>query len=142
MKISTFITILLVVGILIFVIVSMVNESEENYDITINKTGWENQYDFASEVNNSVSPIKQSIDDITSEEKGWLEKIGSGFTGIIAAVTFLPTMVWQIGTMGTQLITGIGGYMGIPSTIIFVLVVMLLVWGIIELIQFFQRWNV
>lgn len=142
MKISTLITILLMVGVFIFVVVSMLIETEDNYDVEINKSAWQDQYDFANDVNESIYPIKESIDGITDEESGWLERVGSGFTGIVAAVTFLPTMVWDLGRMGGNLVSGIGTVLHLPSYMIFVFVLMLLVWGVIKLIEFFQRWNV
>jgi len=37
MKISTFTTILLVIGLLLLVTIQMINESETNYDIEVNK---------------------------------------------------------------------------------------------------------
>ena len=141
MKISTLSTMLLIVGVFLFLIISMVHESETNYDIDINESAWEDQYDFANDVNDSISPLKNSIDDITSEDTGWLEKVGSGFTGIIAAVTFLPSFVWSMGKMGTNLITGLGTFLGVPSEIILVFIIMISLWGIYQLIQFFQRWK-
>ena len=142
MKVSTFVTMLLGVGIVIFVMINLVSQSEEVYNIEVNKTALEGQYDFASDINNSVAPIKQSIDDITSEETGWLTKVGSGFTGIISAVTFLPSLVWNMGAMGTSLINGLGLILGVPPYLISVFIIMLIIWGIIQLVQFFQRWNI
>ena len=100
MKISVIVTILLMISVILFVMVQMVKEAEERYDIEINKTEWEGKYDFAANINESIQPIKESISDISDEEKGWLEKIGAGFTGIIAAVTFLPTLVWDTAKLG------------------------------------------
>ena len=142
MKISTFITMLLVVGLLLFVSIDMIKQSEDTYSIDVNTTDWEDQYDFANDINTSISPIRTAIDDITSEDTGWLEKVGSGFTGIISAVTFLPSLVWDMGAMGTNIITGIGTSMGIPGYMLFVFITMLTVWGIIKLVEFFQRWNI
>jgi len=142
MKISTFITMLLVVGLLLFVFVDMIKQAEDQYGIEVNKTNWEGQYDFATDVNKSISPIRTSIDDITSEDTGWLEKVGAGFTGIVSAVTFLPSLVWSMAGMGTGLITGIGNAMGVPPYMLFVFIIMLTVWGIIKLLEFFQRWNI
>ena len=142
MKISVFVVVLLMVGVVLFVMVQMVKEAEELYDIEINKTGWEGKYDFASDINDSIQPIKESIDDIADEEKGWLEKVGAGFTGIIAAVTFLPTLVWNTGKLGGELITGLGGSLGIPGYLILVFIIMLTAWGIFKLIEFLQRWEI
>lgn len=142
MKISTFITTLLVVGILLFVMISMMQESETHYGVDINKTDWEDKYDFASEVNESIYPVQRDLEKIANEETGWLEKVGAGFTGIIAAVKVIPTMVWEMSKMGTTLIVGMGKTLGIPSEIIYIIIIMLVVWGIIKLIEFFQRWNI
>jgi len=142
MNISVFVTVLLVVGIVLFGVITMVKEAEQNYDIEVNKTEWEGKYDFASEVNESLSPIKKSLDTLGSEEKGWLEKIGAGFTGIITAVIHLPLLVWTGTKLGASLITGLGNSLGVPSYLILVFIIMLSVWGIFKLIEFFQRWKI
>ena len=142
MKISVFVVVLLMVGVVLFVMVQMVKEAEELYDIEINKTDWEGKYDFASNINESIQPIKESISDIADEEKGWLEKVGAGFTGIIAGVTFLPILVWDMGKLGAGLVTGLGSSLGIPGYIILVFIIMITVWGIFKLIEFLQRWEI
>jgi len=53
-----------------------------------------------------------SIRTISDQEKGFLEKVGAGFTGIIAAVTFLPDMGLTAILIGGRLITGIGTNIG------------------------------
>lgn len=142
MKISVFVVVLLMVGVILFVMVQMVKEAEEIYDIEVNKTEWEGKYDYAADINESMQPIKESIDSISDEEKGWLEKVGAGFTGIIAAVTFLPALIWNTGKLGGELITGLGSSLGIPSYLILVFIIMLTVWGIFKLIAFLQRWEI
>lgn len=142
MRISVFVSTLLIVGLVMFMVIQMVNESEEHYDVAINKTEWENQYDYAQQINNSISPIKNSIDTITNQDSGWLDKVGAGFTGIIKAVTFLPGLVATSIGMASGMITGIGTWLGLPSYFIFVGIVLLIAWGVFELIEFFQRWRV
>lgn len=142
MKISTFVSMMLIVGVILFVVFQMINESEANYGIDINQSEWEDKYDFASDVNNEVQPIKDSIDNIQNQESGWLERVGSGFTGIIAAVTFLPSMLWSILTLSTGLVTGLGVALAIPAYLISVGIIMLIVWGVFKLIEFYQRWVV
>ena len=142
MKISTFTTILLVIGILLFVTMQMINESETNYDIEVNKTGWEGQYDFAQDINGTIAPIQKSIEDISNEEIGWLEKVGSGFTGIIAAVTLIPKMLFSLIKLGNNLIVGLGTVFGIPASMTQVFLIMLYVWVIYQAVAFFQRWNI
>jgi len=128
----------------------MVNEAEDNYDVTINQSVWRNEsntesgtkYDFASAVNESVWEIGQDLRTIGNEDEGWLTRVASGFTGIVRAVIFLPDMVFTAGVMGGTLITGLGTSLGIPSYLILVFIIMLTVWGIFQLVEFFQRWTI
>ena len=153
MKISTFVTMILFVGVILFVVSQMVNETQDRYDITINQSNWQNEdtgiqssqtskYDFAGRIEDKIQGIKKSIDDITSEDKGWFEKIGAGFTGIIKAVVFLPSLVWDLGVMGGSLVTGVGTSIGLPEYLILVFIIMLTVWGVFKLVEFFQRWQI
>lgn len=147
MKISTLVVMLLMVGIIMFTVFQMINETESNYNVRIDASNWTEEgkeagkYDFASDVNEQIQPIKNSIDTIQNEDSGWLDIIGSGFTGIIAAVTFIPAMSWSLISLTTALITGLGEVIGIPSYITFVFIVMLSAWGIFVLIQFLHRWR-
>lgn len=125
-----------------FVVFQVLNEAEDNYNIEVNKSQWEDRYDFASDVNTQVQPIKNSLDTISNQDEGWLNKVGAGFTGIIAAITFLPGMLWSIMTLSTGLSTGLGVALAIPAYLITVIIVRLIVWGVFKLIEFFQRWNV
>jgi len=84
----------------------------------------------------------EAIDDISNEDKGWLEKVGAGFTGIISAVTLLPALVWSSFVMGGGLITGGLSSIGLPTYLIGVFIIALVVWGVIKLLEFFQRWEV
>lgn len=142
MKISTFVIMLTFVGVIMFAMFQMVNEAEDNYNIDINESDWEERYDFAEDINEEIQPIKDSIDTIQNQEAGWLERVGSGFTGIIAAVTFLPSILWDILTLSTGLATGLGLALAIPAYIITVAIIMLSIWAIFKLIEFYQRWVV
>lgn len=141
MKISTFLSILLFVGVIFFVMAAMATEANSKYGININTTTWEGKYDYASTVNESVDPLISSINDITNQDTGWLEKVSSGFTGIISAVTLLPTLVWNSFTMGGGLINGGLSSVGVPAYIISVIIIGLVIWGVFALISFFQRWG-
>ena len=142
MKISTLITILLFVGVVFFAINLMVSEAEDKYGTDINTTSWKGKYDYAESINESVDPLIGAIDDIANEDKGWLEKVGAGFTGIISAVILLPAIVWDSFRMGGGLITGVFSSIGLPAYLISVFIIALIVWGVFKLVEFFQRWQV
>lgn len=141
MKISTFMIMLVMIGVILFVMVETVNEGAQIYDTNINSTEWENRFDYVDDINSTVSPIQESLKDLADEETGWLEKIGASFTGIIAAVKLLPTTMISLGVFGAGLITGLGSTFGIPSYIIYALIVGLTVWGVFKLFEIFQRWQ-
>lgn len=139
MKISTFLTMLLICGIIIFIMAQMATEANSVYDTKINQSSWSGQYNFNSEINKTLNPIKSSLEDIQNEDKGWLEKIGSGFTGLIAAVKFLPNLVLSTINSAGVLIIGIGTSFNIPGVILAVFITMMLAWAIFKLYEFFQR---
>lgn len=140
MKISTFIFMLLSVGAVLILFSQMVTESNNNYGTAINVTSLDGRYDFAGEVNESITPIKTSIDKITNQENGWLDRVGGGFTGIIAAVTFLPSLIWKAGLSGGRLITGLSAEVNLTGGLILIFIIGLTFWGIGKLIEFYQRW--
>lgn len=138
MKISTFFMMMLSVGLIMFIIFLMIGEAETNYSLDINKSEWDGKYDFATDINDEIEPIKDSIDTITNEESGWLNRVGSGFTGIISAVTFIPSALWSVVKLVTALISGIGATFGLPAYIGLVFIIMISAWGIFKLIEFYQ----
>jgi hypothetical protein len=141
MKISTFIYILLFVGIIFFVMASMVSESNAKYNTGINTSLWEGKYDYSTSINNNMTGFVTSLDDIANPDKGWLAKIGAGFTGIISAVMLLPRLMWSSFTMSGGLINGVGTSIGLPAYIISIFIIALIIWGVFSLINFYQRWN-
>ena len=142
MRISTFITILLFVGVVFFTITLMVTEAEDKYGEDINTTSWEDKYDSSEDINKSMGPLIKALESISNEDQGWLEKIGAGFTGIVSAVIYLPGLVWKSFANGGLLITGGLSSIGIPAYIIGVFIIALIVWGVFKLLEYFQRWQV
>lgn len=142
MKISTVVIMLTIIGVFLSVMIGMIQEGEEKYGVDINKSEWENEYQFAESINNSVAPIQKSILTVEDEEKGFLEKVGEGFTGIIAAITLVPRMLIETSALGGNLLTGLGRTLGWPSYIIYTLLIILIVWGVFKLIEIFQRYEI
>jgi len=140
MKISTFIFALLFLGIVFTTIGLSVTDVEDHYGVDINTTLFDGRYDYASNINESITPIRNSIDKISDQDTGWLSKVGAGFTGIIYAVILLPGLVWKSFFWGGDLITGTLGSLLVPAIIINILLIGLTLWGIIKLVEFFKRW--
>ena len=142
MKISTFIGILVVIGVIFFVFASMVNESNSYYGTSIDSENLTGKYDYASSINSSIDPIRKSLETIESEDTGWFTKITAGIAAIPRAVTLLPVMLYSAFSIGGSMITGFFTTLGIPNYILTVALILVLVWGVFKLIEVFQRWQV
>ena len=65
MKSSGYILIILMVGLCFAIVGSVVNDFETQYpDIEVN-TSWESDYDYTSEINDSISGLKDKFDIIS-----------------------------------------------------------------------------
>lgn len=131
---------MLFVGVILFVVTSMVNEANSKYDTGINTSLWEGKYDYSESVNSSVSDLSNSINTVTNSDNGWL-KVEAGFTGIISAVKLLPSLIGNTFVNGGAMITGGFSSLGIPAYLIAVFLIGLTIWGVTKLIEFFQRWT-
>lgn len=141
MRISTLVVMLLAVSVVVFLFVQMTNEAETIYGIDINQSDFEDNYDFASDVNESISPVIDSVNTIRDGESGFFSIVSAAFTGIIAAVKFLPDLFLSMISSTAGLVMNIGGILGIPGYILLVVILLLSAWGLFELIAFLQRWN-
>jgi hypothetical protein len=142
---------LLCVGGVIFIFASMVHEANIYYpDADLNSSEWgtykdnntvNSKYDFASQVNDKIKPIKTAIEKIQDSDTGWFSKIVSGIAAIPYAVIILPVLLFDALTIGGTLITGFMTTLGIPSYIITVALIMMIVWGVFKILEAYQRWN-
>lgn len=142
---------LLCVGGIIFIFANMVHEANIYYpDADLNSSDWgtyednntvSSDYDFASEVDSKIQPIKSAIEKIQDSETGWFSKIVSGIAAIPYAVIILPVLVIDALTIGGALITGFMAMLGIPAYITTVALIMMVVWGIFKILEAYQRWN-
>jgi len=142
MRLSTFIMGLLMIGGIFFIMAFMVNEGSQKYDISINNSSWAGQYDYSEGINEDTQNIKNSLEDLANEDKGFLEKVGAGFTGIVTAITLLPTMLAGTLFSGENLITGLLTSLNIPTTLILIIISMFVFWAIIKLLEVYQRWQI
>ena len=133
---------LLFIGVVFSLFAMMTSEAEQKYDMDIDTSMWEGKYDYAQSINETVDPIVTSVNTIGDEEAGWFEKVGAGFTGIIAAVKLLPTMLGKTFLIGGRLITGLSSSLGVPSWLSLTILISLTIWGIFKLIGFLQRWEI
>ena len=142
MKISSFIMILLMIGMVFFVFSQMASEANTKYGPKINNTDWETKYNYVSRVNSTISPLKSSFDNIEDDNIGWFSKLTSGIAAIPRAVIALPALLVSSFSIGGEMISNFATALGVPVFILNIFLTALIVWGIFKLIEAFQRWNV
>lgn len=142
MKISTFLLILVTVGVVFFLFASMVSEANSYYGTDINSSEWDEEYDYANTINTKITPLKTSLETIETPETGWFIKILAGIAAIPKAVTLLPTLLFSGFSIGSSMFTGFFTILGIPGYILTVVLISITIWGVIKLIEVFQRWSI
>jgi len=143
MKISTFIQLVLLISAFTLIFGMMAQEGVENYpEANINTTDWYGRYDYSSQINQSVAPVKQSLETIGDENKGWFSKVTAGIAAIPKAVIALVSLTFGSITHGGAIITGGFNTLNIPFALVVVILVMILVWAIFKLVELYNRWQV
>lgn len=140
MKISAFVFALLIISGIFFMFAEMVREQNENFpDNPVNSTEWEEKYDFIDDVNDTFNPIEQALKTIQDEDAGWFSKLTAGITAIPFAILIVPQAVFGSMVFGGNIIVGFFGVWGIAPKIVTLGLVLLLVWGIFKLVEFFNK---
>jgi len=143
MKISTSIQIFLVIAAFMFIFGLMSQESKDYYpDANINDTEWYGQYDYSSQINNSITPLKNSFEVIGDSEKGWWSKITSGIVAIPQAVIAFAGLTIGSFYYGGAMVTGTLTTLKVPIILIVIIIIMIVVWGIFKLVETYQRWAI
>lgn len=140
MNFSTFVMFLLVVSGIFFMFASMTAETNSQYsDANINTSQWEGRYDYVAGINSTIAPLKQKFDVITDEKQGFFTKLASGIAAIPYAIIIFPQVVFGGLSLGSNVSVGLLAALAIPSYIILLVTVMILVWALFKLVEFFQR---
>lgn len=122
----------------------MTQEAKVKYpSANLNDSAWTNgQYDFVSDVNESISPIQTAFTEITDEDKGWFSVVTSGIAAIPWAVVNLPILLFKSFAWGGSILTTMLTTLAVPAYMISAVLVILIVWGVFKLIELFHRWQI
>jgi hypothetical protein len=128
MKADGIIILILVFSIITIAIGGLIGDIRNNYDVNVS-TSWENKYNFANEINDTVSDIKTSADEV-GKTSGWLSII-SGASALWAGVKTTAILIWNIPGYAISIIRGVASDAGLPpiisDIIIPIFIVMILV---------------
>ena len=138
MKLSGWITIILMVGLVFASIGSIVNDFETEYpEIDVN-TSWATDFNYVDEINESVAPLQEKLALITSEDEGWFTKISAGITAIPRVLVFVPSVIFTTMGYGLTIFTQVSSDMGVPSFVVLFATTAIIVIIIFKLISWFQ----
>ena len=143
MKLSTFITTILIAGGFFFVFASMTNEAQTLYpDANLNDSAIEGKYNYVENINETVAPLQETFKKIEDPEVGWFTKIVSGISAVPYAVVKIPGLFFSSFTYGGGLVFGIMSSFNLPTFLLILVGVMIIVWGITKLVETYQRWQI
>lgn len=152
MKISTAIMFLIIISAVFTIFGLMVKEANTSYTgsegyIPINSSEWSNQndvgntgkYDFVTSLNTNITVLQDKWKQIKNPDEGFFSKIAAGLTAIPYAIMLVPDVVFTSLEMAGNVVTGFMTVLGIPTWFVVAGAVMLLIWGVFKLLEFFQR---
>jgi hypothetical protein len=143
MKISVFVSYILVVGAIFFTFALIVTDVNNSYpEADINKSEWEDEYDYVSDLNSTISPLEEKFKVIQDENAGFFTKIGAGITAIPYAIIIFPQIVFGSLEIGGKMTTGFLAVLAIPGYLVIVVIISTLIWALFKLVEFFQKQSV
>ena len=143
MKIESIIILVLVFSVITIAIGGIIGDMNSNYGVNAS-VEFQNQYNFANEINESVSAIATDAQE-AGKETGWLSVL-SGASAIWRGITTTVRLILVVPTYIFTMIRGVASSMGMPpvvsNLIIPIFIVMILVVIIFMTIRFIRGENV
>lgn len=137
MKLSGYVTIVLMIG-LIFVSVNLIMSDLGNHygiETELSSEG----YVYGTEVSTSMLLLQNSLETLGDEDKGWFAKLGAGITAIPYAVIASVSEVFKSQSYLSTVITNVGSALNISPDVINILTVLLLISVVFAVIAFLHR---
>lgn len=145
MKILGTIGIIMLVSVVLISWGSLINDFENNYINTsisdapaMNSSFIDTYAGRAEEINVTFSPLIEDIEDLSSQD-GWLDTLGDGSTVFAKLVIGLPGMVLSLITSFGADLVDILNTIGIPTSLIFIAIVMLSMFALFKIINMFSN---
>lgn len=139
-KISTFIVFILIASGVFFAYAEMIREANEQYpENYINSSEWEEKYDYISDINETINPLEKKLKIIQDEDKGWFSKLTAGITAIPYALLIVPQVLFGSLVFGGAIIIGFLSVWGVAQKIVTLGLVILSIWAIFKLVEFFNK---
>jgi len=130
---------ILMVGLVFAIVASILSDFETQYpNIIVNKS-WEEQYNYADEINESVISLKEKFDIIGDDDIGWFSKLTAGITAVPIAIITVPAVLFKTISYGITIVTSLGTEIGVPAFVTYFAIVAILIIIIFALVSFWHR---
>jgi hypothetical protein len=143
MKADSIIALILIFSVITIAIGGIVGDMKSSYALNVSTT-WENKYNFANEINESVSGIAKDTQ-AAGKESGWLSVL-SGASAVFQATVTTVSLIWKVPGYTLSMIRGVASEMGMPpivsNVIIPIFIVMILIAFAFIVIRFVRGENV
>jgi hypothetical protein len=140
---DSIIILVLVFSVITIAIGGIIGDMKNNYDVNAS-TSWENKYNYANQINTSMSEVQKDIEAV-GKETGWLQVL-SGASAIWQGTSTTVLIVLSTPGYMVTMIRGIAADMGLPpivsDVIIPIFIVMIIVVIIFIIIRFVRGENV
>jgi hypothetical protein len=139
MKIVTIVLMVLFVSFIFTAVLLVMNDFQTQYpSVNINSSSWSGKYDYSKEINTSAGVIEEKAKAIGEIENGWLQ-ILVGVTAIPLVALESVNIILLSMNKGIVIVSGVGGDLGIPPTIIAFGVIALIVVILFSIVKFWRK---
>ena len=141
MKLSSYILVVLAIGLCFALVGNVVNDFETYYpDINVD-TAWEDEYNYVEELNDSVSLVINGFNKIKDTKLGWFSEVTATIVAIPLAIIVLPGVIFSTLKYTGIIFTSVANEIGIPDYVIWFGSVAIIVVITFSLISFWHRWK-
>lgn len=143
MKISTFIIFILIIAGVFFTFAQMsMGVNQQFPESPLNSSEWENQYNYIEDINDTFAPLQEAFNTIQDENAGWFSKLSEGITAIPYALLIVPQAVFGSLFYGGNIIVSFFTLWALPTLIVTLGLVLLSIWGIFKLIEYYNKTDI
>lgn len=142
MDFKGFILSVLLIGLIITTVGFIVSDFETQYpEVDVNTSSWSGKWNYADDLNASVTSIKEKFEVLGDPELGWFAKLAEGITAIPEAVILVAKSMFSATVKGVIIITDVGFLVGIPPQIYSIGIVALIIIIVFKLVEWWRRYK-
>lgn len=139
MKTSFIVEVLLLMGIAVLIWGNYASDLDNVYADNQINANWSSKYDIAENINASSAGLKSNLETLADDDKSWFSKIGAGIVAIPRAVMLLPILGFESLASFSNFTSDLLAYYNIPPEVTRGILVLLGVFIIFGLLEWFQR---